>query len=208
MEILTEERYPFSEPQTAYAFGALAPSLDEETVRYHVTVVARHHAQELNLLLSGYPALQTVTLAELCRSRRLPPPIGELVSSHARALFCHHAAFRSLSPHRTHPSPALVRSVKRTYVSLATLLYEMEEAALHQTGSGFLWLLKTRSGAVRPALTRDHELPKSSAGRILAAIDLWEHAYFGTYRSDKGAYVRACLGRLDWDTVNAVFDLT
>ena len=40
----------------------------------------------------------------------------------------------------------------------------------------------------------------------LVALDVYEHAYFLDYQTDRGSYIDAFLGNLDWDVVNGWID--
>ncbi len=41
---------------------------------------------------------------------------------------------------------------------------------------------------------------------LLVALDVYEHAYFLDYQTDRGSYIEAFLANLDWDVVNGFVD--
>ncbi|HET8688577.1 MAG TPA: Fe-Mn family superoxide dismutase [Methanosarcina sp.] len=69
-----------------------------------------------------------------------------------------------------------------------------KEEALELTGSG--WVYLSKSGDIK--VIRNHAIRKD----IAIIVDLWEHAWTGTYGTNKGKYIDNIWRIMDWHAIN------
>ena len=180
-------------PPLPYSHEALEPLMSRETLDYHYGKHHKAYVDNVKLLIRG-TAQQGATLEELVMRAE-----GALFDNAAQAW--NHAFFwRCLSPRRQAPGREL-EAVLRSFGGLEALESEFSRAAIAVFGSGWAWLVKDRSGAVRIVTTPNAHTPLRDGHTPLLTCDMWEHAYYLDHRNDRGAYLRGFWQLLNWDFV-------
>ncbi|HEV2287234.1 MAG TPA: superoxide dismutase [Steroidobacteraceae bacterium] len=180
-------------PPLPYSHQALEPYMSRETLDYHY---GRHHksyVDNVNRLIRG-TAQQGATLEELVLRSE-----GALLD-HAAQAWNHAFFWRCLSAHRQAPGRELEAAL-RSFGGLEALESEFSRAAIAVFGSGWAWLVKDRSGAVRIVTTPNAHTPLRDGQTPLLTCDMWEHAYYLDHRNDRSAYLRGFWQLLNWDFV-------
>jgi Fe-Mn family superoxide dismutase len=96
------------------------------------------------------------------------------------------------------PSPKFEKILIQTFGSLDGFKKNFVENCM-QLGSGWGWLVMD-TGLPKITWTTYHDTPLLNFQTPLLTIDLWEHAYYLDYQSDKAAYVNGYLDRLvNWE---------
>jgi len=180
-------------PPLPYSHEALEPLMSRETLDYHYGKHHKAYVDNVKLLIRG-TAQQGATLEELVMRAE-----GALFDNAAQAW--NHAFFwRCLSPRRQAPGREL-EAVLRSFGGLEALESEFSRAAIAVFGSGWAWLVKDRTGAVRIVTTPNAHTPLRDGHTPLLTCDMWEHAYYLDHRNDRGAYLRGFWQLLNWDFV-------
>ena len=184
-----------------YDYGALAPYLSEETMRYHHDKHYAGYVSKLNELLldsplSGQPIEDIILSAD-----------GPLYNNAAQA-WNHELFFEQLSPHpRRDPSAALVEAIDRDFGSLEALQTQMNRAAAGLFGSGWVWLPSPRGGHLSILSESNAGNPIRRGLIPLLGIDVWEHAYYIDYRNRRADAVAALWNVIDWGEVSRRYAL-
>ncbi|MCS6986963.1 MAG: superoxide dismutase [Sphingomonadaceae bacterium] len=193
---------PFRLPDLPYPETALAPVIDAETMRLHHGAHHRAYVNNLNAAVAGQPALAGQPLeALLARVSGLPKAVRDNGGGH----WNHDFFWRIMAPPGTggEPSPALRAAIERDFGSLDAFRRAFEAAGLRQFGSGWVWLILRPDGqlAVTSTPNQDNPLmdvvPEAERGTPILGNDVWEHAYYLTYRNRRGEYLQKW-----WDVVN------
>jgi Fe-Mn family superoxide dismutase len=199
---------PFTLPPLPYAPEALAPIIDAETMRLHHGAHHRAFVDNLNRLVPANPALAGLSVeALLARASILPPAIRNNAGGH----WNHRFFWDIMAPAGTGgaPSPALLAAINRDFGSLDSFKQQFEAAGMAQFGSGWVWLVQTASGklVITTTANQDNPLMDSAAvrGTVLLANDLWEHAYYLSYRNRRAEYLAAWWPLVNWSRVSAHF---
>lgn len=180
-------------PPLPYARQALEPYMSRETLDYHYGKHHKAYVDKVNALIAG-TAHQGSTLDQLVMEAT-----GTLFDNAAQAW--NHAFFwKCLSPRRQTPGRELDAAV-RSFGGLESLQSEFAKAAVAVFGSGWAWLIKDRSGAVRIVTTPNAHTPVRDGHIALLACDMWEHAYYLDHRNDRGAYLGSFWQLVNWDFV-------
>jgi Fe-Mn family superoxide dismutase len=201
----------------------LAPYLSARTLEEHYEKHHKGYLRKLQKLIRGKPE-ETQELEDLIRDAE-----GE-VFDNAGQVWNHDFLWHSMRPQGGGRPPDPVRGLLVTsFGSVADFEQRFAEAAIGHFGSGWAWLVEDARGRLQvqstpnaenplrtgfsPLLVRDGnslqvtktgnaEVPFTSGHVPLLAIDVWEHAYYLDYRSERGRYVRAFLDHLlNWDFV-------
>lgn len=99
MEVYLNQQYPFVNPPLPYAYDALEPFIDEKTMQLHHDAHLQAYVNNLNDIISQYPALQKWTLEQLIiRNNQLPWEIRDAVRNNAGGVYNHILYFSRLTP--------------------------------------------------------------------------------------------------------------
>jgi Fe-Mn family superoxide dismutase len=185
-------------PPLPYGKSALAPHLSARTLDLHYERHHRAYLRKLARLVAGKPE-EGLSLEELVRSAT-----GE-VYDNAAQVWNHSFFWQSMRPAGGGGPERAVHELLRTHFgSLADFKLRLAEAANGCFGSGWAWLLWDERGRLRIQSTANAENPLRHGCVPLLALDVWEHAYYLDYQSERERYVRAFLDHLlNWDFVAA-----
>lgn len=185
-------------PALPYPETALEPYLSARAVHFHRRKQERY-VHRTNELVRG-TSFERLPLGELVREiERLvladdEDPWIEQVFDQASQAWNHALMWLCMAP----PGPR--RDIPRTVATLD----QWEGAATTVFGSGWVWLCQESDGSPSIQATPDADRPQ---GRILAVMDVWEHAYYLDYPDDKQRYVRTWWKALaDWSVPMAMLD--
>lgn len=201
-----DEHYPYILPPLPFACGALTPELDARVLAPHHDQYFAAEIKELNRLLEPYPACQKWSLQNLCLNwAELPEDIRRQTRCAAAGILSHDLYFLNLQAVPVSaPLPPLEGAISRAFGPLSELKRTMREAALSQTGSGWVWLCADGDGelSVRKSANDDLPLPLYP----LLCCDLWEHAYAPQYQTRRGEYFDNWWRLVNWPRVSLSYE--
>ena len=198
-----------------YAFDALAPHIDAQTMEIHY---GKHHAgyiKNLNAALEGQAGLAAHSLDDLLAA--LAPiedkALQTAVRNNGGGHWNHAFFWETLTPadKSGKASDELAKAIDAAFGSLDALKTAFGEAAGKRFGSGWAWLiLKDGKLAVTSTPNQDNPLMKglvadAELGTPLLGLDVWEHAYYLHYQNRRGDYAAAFWNIVNWDKASARF---
>ncbi|WP_297421123.1 superoxide dismutase [Clostridium sp.] len=198
----------FDKIQLPYAFDALEPYIDAETIETHYSKHLQKYVDNLNSLIKGYEQYtEGKSLDQLLASvDELPEEIRQGVIDQGGGASNHNLYFALLSPTpKKAPEGKLLEEIYSTFGDLETLKTEVSNAAIGQFGSGYGFLVKDKEGklSVRNALNQNSPATK---GLIpILTIDVWEHAYYLKYKNLRADYVKNIWNIIDWEKVEGLY---
>lgn len=192
MEENLNQRYPFINPPLPYAYDALEPFIDEETMRLHHDAHLQTYVDNLNGIISQYPSLQNWSLEQLIvGGDQLPWEIRDAVRNNAGGVYNHILYFSRLAPadETSLPSGQLLSLMEDRFGGYAGFREEFKSAAGTVFGSGYAWLVTDRSGQLQIVTTANQDNPLASGFHPLIGLDLWEHAYYLKHHNKRADYI-------------------
>jgi superoxide dismutase len=199
---------PFTLPKLNFAYNALEPNIDAQTMEIHHS---RHHqayVTNLNKAITGTKA-ESLTIEDLLitAGRR-----SDAVRNNAGGHYNHSLFWEIMSPTpQKAPQGALLAAIEKQYVSLDSLKKLLNQAATTRFGSGWAWLIVTpdKKLAVCSSPNQDNPIMDISKDRGIPVlgIDVWEHAYYLKYQNKRGDYLGAIWNVLDWGTIGKKYDM-
>ncbi|MDR2502491.1 MAG: superoxide dismutase [Oscillospiraceae bacterium] len=189
---MPESRYPFTLPPLPYAYDALEPHIDEETMRYHHDKHFAAYISNLNTALAPYPALQRLTLEQLLTCQRLPFAARAQILRSAGGVYNHAFFFNHLSPGGAGaPDSELQARIDASWGSMSAFRSALTRAAESVFGSGWAALAERRGGAlfITTTANQDTVLNNNGGAKPRLLIDVWEHAYYLKYKNDRASYI-------------------
>ena len=198
---------PFTLPPLPYAFDALEPHIDAQTMQIHHD---KHHAAyvaNLNKAIADAPENARESLAKesvdvlLMNLSSVPEKIRTAVRNNGGGHFNHSLFWQMMKKGGGgEPKGEISKAIDEKFKSFSAFKDEFAKAALGQFGSGWAWL--TLDGKeLRIEATPNQDTPWSSRRRPLLGIDVWEHAYYLKYQNRRADYIAAWFNVVDWDFV-------
>ena len=192
-------------PPLPYAYDALEPVIDKETMKIHHT---KHHQGYIDKLnTAGKKEFDPgADLAQSCAKVNEQTPA--LVRNNLGGHYNHLMFWQMMrSPGKDNaPSGAIADAISRNFKSFDKFRNEFSDKALKQFGSGWAWLVKSEDGKLKITSTPNQDNPlmqvAQEKGTPILGIDVWEHAYYLKYQNKRADYVEAWWKIVNWDKVN------
>ncbi|MCW3461849.1 superoxide dismutase [Chitinophaga nivalis] len=199
---LADPKAPFVLPALPYAFDALEPNIDRQTMEIHHD---KHHAayvKNLNDAVNG-TTFASLTLEQILRRITYK---DNAIRNNGGGHYNHSLFWTLLSPNKTNPSDKLKGLISKAFGSWEQFQQQFNDAAKTQFGSGWAWLIVTpgKKLAVINTPNQDNPLMQNivkQRGTPILALDVWEHAYYLKYQNKRPDYINAFWNVINWDEV-------
>jgi superoxide dismutase, Fe-Mn family len=193
-------------PALPYAYNALEPHIDEQTMRIHHD---KHHAAYVTALNAGlekHPDLQTKSVEELLKGiNTVPEDIRTIVRNHGGGHSNHTMFWETMGPGKGGaPSGALADAINSSFGSFDTFKEQFEKAGVGRFGSGWAWLIDA-GGKLVIESSANQDSPLMEAKKVILGNDVWEHAYYLKYQNRRADYLKAWWNVVNWDAVQKRF---
>ncbi len=190
-------------PPLPYAYNALEPHIDEQTMHLHHD---KHHAAyvtKLNGAVEKYPDLAKKSAEELIRNlNALPEDVRGVIRNNGGGHVNHTMFWQIMGPKGGAPTGAVGDAITKTFGGFDAFKEKFEAAGVGQFGSGWAWLVKTKSGEFKITATPNQDNPLSNGEFPVLGNDVWEHAYYLKYQNRRPDYLKAWWNVVNWDEVN------
>jgi len=180
-------------PDLPYAYDALEPAIDAQTMRLHHDL---HHA--------GYVRGFNTALAELQARREGGDLAGvtdlsRRLAFHGSGHFLHNIFWTNMGPQGGgEPTGELRSAIVRDFGSVDAFRTHFSAAAGQVEASGWgILAWHPMAGRLLVVQAEKHQNLTVWGAVPLLALDVWEHAYYLKYQNRRGDYVKAW-----WDVVN------
>lgn len=202
------EVYPFVVRPLPYEYDDLLPVLDEDTLRFHHDKHYKTYVDNLNRALADYPELQKMTLTELLvRLEKLPQAVRSDIRKNGGGVFNHVFYFDGLTckPDQM-PEGRLKEAIERDFGSYRDWREQMLREAQTLFGSGWVWLVSDAGGKLMILSTANQDTPDLKNMVPLAALDVWEHAYYLQYQNRRAEYAEGWLRLINWRKAERLYE--
>lgn len=198
-------------PPLPYAYDALEPYIDSETMHLHHD---KHHQTYVNNANAALPSLSTELQAlspqELLKHLDKVPAdkltaIRNNVGGHAN-----HTLFWELLKVGTELKGELKQAIERDFGSVDAFKEKFANAAATRFGSGWAWLV-VQNGKLIVVSTPNQDTPimgekfAGVTGTPILTLDVWEHAYYLKYQNRRADYINAFWNVVNWDKVAELY---
>jgi Fe-Mn family superoxide dismutase len=186
-----------------YTYDALAPTIDELTMRTHHRAHHGAYVNALNAALAGTGWEDRPIEATLAELDRLPVDRREAVRDHGGGHANHALFWETMSPDGgREPTGDLGDAIRARFGSVRDMKRELAATAVGRFGSGWAWLVHDRSG-LAVISTPNQDSPLMSGATPLLGVDVWEHAYYLKFQHRRADYLEAWWNVVDWEVVAA-----
>ncbi|WP_017185827.1 superoxide dismutase [Alkalibacillus haloalkaliphilus] len=197
----------FELPELPYAYDALEPHIDQETMNIHHTKHHNTYVTKLNAALEGHADLQDKSLEELLQNLdSLPSDIQTAVRNNGGGHANHTLFWSILSPNGGgEPTGELADKIKEAFGSFDQFKEDFAAAGAGRFGSGWAWLV-VKNGNLEITSTPNQDTPVMEGITPILGLDVWEHAYYLKYQNRRPDYINAFWNVVNWDEVSKRYE--
>ena len=186
---------PVTLPPLPYAVDALEPHYTKENVELHH---GKHHNAYVVKLNELKPEATDAGLVELIKTS------DGGVFNQAAQIWNHTFFWHSMKKGGGgKPTGAIAAAIDRDFGSYDNFRKEFINAGMTQFGSGWAWLV-VEGGKLKVTKTANADTPLKGSATAIITADVWEHAYYPTYKNLRQKFLETFLDSLvNWDFANA-----
>ncbi len=198
----------FELPQLPYAYNALEPYIDAQTMEIHHS---KHHAAYTNNLNAAVKGTEneSKTIEDLfVNVSKLPVAIR----NNGGGFYNHDLFWKFMKPNGGgQPTGDLLEAINKYFGSFDKFKETFSGSATTRFGSGWAWLVVNNKKELIIGSTPNQDNPLMDVsdikGNPILALDVWEHAYYLKYQNKRPDYIAAFWNVLNWDEITRRFKL-
>ncbi len=192
----------FKTPELPYAYNALEPYIDEQTMRIHHDKHHEGYVSKLNAAVQGteYENWDIVRIVRELNS--LPEKIRTAVRNNGGGHMNHSLFWPMMAPKAGGtPSGEIASAINSAFGSFDKFKELFSDAAATRFGSGWAWLVVNKSGTLEVQSTPNQDSPYTDGRTPILGIDVWEHAYYLKYQNKRPEYISNFFNVINWNQV-------
>ncbi|MRX72646.1 superoxide dismutase [Bacillus lacus] len=191
-------------PQLPYAYDALEPHIDKETMNIHHTKHHNTYVTNVNNALDGNEELAGKSIEDLISNLdAVPENVRTAVRNNGGGHANHSLFWTILSPNGGgEPSGELSEAINSKFGSFENFKEEFAKAATTRFGSGWAWLAVS-NGELEITSTPNQDSPLMEGKTPVLGLDVWEHAYYLNYQNRRPDYIASFWNVVNWDEVSS-----
>lgn len=195
-------------PELPYAKDALEPHIDATTMEIHHGKHHQTYITKLNAALEGHDDLASKSIDDLIADLdAVPESIRGAVRNNGGGHANHSLFWKLMGPNAGgEPTGKLAEAIQSTFGSFDAFKEKFEAAGAARFGSGWVWLIKNKSGALEITSTPNQDSPVMTGDTPLLGCDVWEHAYYLKYQNKRPDYLKAFWNVVNWTEVASRFE--
>jgi superoxide dismutase, Fe-Mn family len=191
----------FTLPALPYAYEALEPHIDKETMMIHHDKHHQAYIDKLNAAITGKTDLESKSVEDLLKNiQSVPEDIRTAVRNHGGGHSNHSIFWTLLAPGQS-ASEMVTGEITKAFGSMDAFKEKFNAAAVGQFGSGWAWLIKNAAGQLEVKGYANQDSPYMDGATPIVGIDVWEHAYYLKYQNKRPDYVSAFWNVVNWQEV-------
>ena len=188
-----------------YSYSAMKQFVNPETMDIHYNKHYKGYVKKLNDALSK-KNYKDVDLEDIIKSIS---KYDTKVRNNAGGAFNHVLFWKMLSPKKQIPKGEIFEKITKQYGNIKKMKDEFNEVAKERFGSGWVWLVLTKTNRLKIMSTPNQDNPLMNiikdGGYPLLGLDLWEHAYYLSYRNKRDEYIKKFWNHINWEFVNELY---
>jgi len=198
-------------PPLPYAYDALEPYIDSETMHLHHDKHHQTYVNNANAALESLSSeLQAMAPQELIKHLDKVPAEKLTVLRNNAGGHANHTLFWELLKVGTELKGELKSAIEKDFGSVDAFKEKFAAAATGRFGSGWAWLV-VQNGKLAVVSTANQDSPlmgekiSGTSGTPILTLDVWEHAYYLKYQNRRADYIGAFWSVVNWDKVAELF---
>jgi Fe-Mn family superoxide dismutase len=187
-----------------YSYSALNKFVDSKTMNIHYNKHYKGYVKKLNDALKDKNK-KFIDLEDIIKSIN---KYDTKVRNNAGGAFNHALFWKMLSPKKQTPKGEVFEKITKQYGNIKKMKDEFNEIAKERFGSGWVWLVLTKSNKLKIMSTPNQDNPLMNVvdgGYPLLGLDLWEHAYYLKYQNKRDEYIKNFWNYINWEFINDLY---
>ena len=187
----------FELPSLPYTTSALAEAgMCQETLELHHGKHHQAYVTALNGFVEKNADLQGKSLEEIVQLSYNKPDLAG-VFNNAGQHWNHILFWENMSPTGGKIPGKLEKKIAEDFGSVDAFKDAFKAAGVGQFGSGWAWLVLAADGKLKVTKTPNGSNPLATGeGKVLLALDVWEHSYYLDFRNRRPDYITNYLNKL------------
>ncbi len=186
-----------------YAYDALEPHIDAQTMQIHHGKHHQAYVDNLNKAIAGTEN-ESKPIEELVAHAG---SISAAVRNNGGGHWNHGFFWESMSANAGGaPTGKLAEAIDAAFGSFESLKEKLAAAGMTRFGSGWAWLI-VKEGKLEICSTPNQDNPLMDIAEVkgtpILGIDVWEHAYYLKYQNKRADYLAAFWHVVNWSVVEA-----
>lgn len=205
----TVQQKEFKLPKLPYAYTALEPYIDAQTMKLHHSKHHQKYVDDLNAALTFYPDLRAKSIEHLMKNLdSVPAVIRTQVRNFGGGHYNHSLFWTVMTPHHggVEPIGTFKVLIEKYFKSFANFKAQFSTAAAGLFGSGYAWLVADKNGKLSIMTTPNQDTPLSKGYTPLLLLDVWEHAYYLKYHNLRPKFIDAWWHVVNWKQVEDYYN--
>ncbi|MGC3894087.1 superoxide dismutase [Pseudomonas urmiensis] len=193
---------PHTLPALPYAYDALEPHIDTQTMEIHHSKHHQTYINNLNAAIEGtewaeWPVEQLVGAV-----KQLPEKLRGAVINQGGGHANHSLFWTVMSPKGGGlPQGQVAKAIDEQLGGFEAFKDAFTKAALTRFGSGWAWLSVTPENTLVVESSGNQDSPLMYGNTPILGLDVWEHAYYLKYQNRRPEYIGAFYNVVDWAEV-------
>ncbi|HHT08024.1 MAG: superoxide dismutase [Christensenellales bacterium] len=193
-------------PALPYAYNALEPYIDEQTMTIHHTKHHQAYIDNLNKAIEGTEFADWSIEDIIKKLDKLPDDIKTAVRNNGGGHINHSLFWEIMGPNgKGKPDGELAKQIDAAFGSFEDFQKEFENAGKTQFGSGWAWLV-VDNGKLAVTKTPNQDNPLTNGKKPILGVDVWEHAYYLKYQNRRPEYLSNFWKVVNWDEVSKRYE--
>jgi Superoxide dismutase len=198
---------PFEQTPLPYAYNALEPTIDGQTMELHYSKHAASYAKSLKEAVAA-ENVKTTKLEDLLSQ---VSKYSDKLRNNAGGHYNHELFWKCMRPGNEagKPTGKLLAAIEKDFNSFEAFKNQFGEAAKSRFGSGWAWLISGKDRKLHIISTPNQDNPlmdvAETKGFPLLGLDVWEHAYYLKYQNKRPEYISAWWNVVNWKFIEQRF---
>jgi Fe-Mn family superoxide dismutase len=191
-----------------YAYNALEPVIDAQTMEIHYTKHAAAYSKNLK---------EAMTAESVADGTSLETILGKVSAYSAKIRnnggghYNHELFWKCMKPNgEQQVTGKLLTAIETSFNSFGNFKTKLTESAMTRFGSGWAWLYLDAEKKLQIASTPNQDNPLMDISVVkgipLLGLDVWEHAYYLKYQNKRADYIDNWFKVVNWDFVQKRYE--
>lgn len=199
-------------PALPYAYDALEPFIDKQTMEIHHT---KHHQAYVDKMNAELEKVDTKILNTPYTFENIFAVASKVqagLKNNAGGHYNHSLFWQLMKPNPTaaenKPSGKIAEAIVRDFKTFDDFKKEFSDKSAKVFGSGWCWLIE-QNGKLKIITTANQDNPlmdfAPEKGKPVLALDVWEHAYYLKYQNKRADYINNWWNVVNWNKAEELF---
>jgi len=189
-------------PKLAYAYDALEPHIDAQTMEIHYTKHHQTYINNLNAAIDGTEYAEWPVEKLVASVKQLPEKLQGPVINQGGGHANHTLFWTVMSPQGGgQPQGEVAKAIDAQLGGFEAFKEAFTKAALSRFGSGWAWLSVTPEKKLVVESSGNQDSPLMHGNTPILGLDVWEHAYYLKYQNRRPEYIGAFYNVVNWAEV-------